>query len=46
MALSAKAQGFRIAVLDPTEDCSLWSSGRYHRLIGDYDDIEAIQQAC
>ena len=43
MALSAKAQGFRIAVLDPTEDCPCGQVADI-TINGDYDDIEAIQQ--
>ena len=43
MALSAKAQGFRIAVLDPTEDCPCGQVADI-TINGDYDDIEAIQK--
>ena len=43
MALPAKAQGFRIAVLDPTEDCPCGQVADI-TIKGDYDDIEAIQQ--
>jgi 5-(carboxyamino)imidazole ribonucleotide synthase len=43
MALSAKAQGFRIAVLDPTEDCPCGQVADI-TIKGDYEDIEAIQQ--
>jgi 5-(carboxyamino)imidazole ribonucleotide synthase len=43
MALSAKAQGFRIAVLDPTEDCPCGQVADI-TIKGDYDDIEAIQK--
>ena len=43
MALSAKAQGFRIAVLDPTEDCPCGQVADI-TINGDYDDIEAIQR--
>lgn len=43
MALAAKAQGFRIAVLDPTEDCPCGQVADI-TINGDYGDIEAIQK--
>jgi 5-(carboxyamino)imidazole ribonucleotide synthase len=43
MALSAKAMGFRIAVLDPTEDCPCGQVADQH-IIGGYDDIDKIRQ--
>ncbi|SDN19926.1 5-(carboxyamino)imidazole ribonucleotide synthase [Bacillus sp. OK048] len=41
MALSAKAMGYRIAVLDPVED-SPCGQVADHKVIGDYDNLEAI----
>jgi 5-(carboxyamino)imidazole ribonucleotide synthase len=43
MALAAKAKGFRIAVLDPTEDCPCGQVADI-TINGDYGDIEAIQK--
>lgn len=43
MALSAKAQGFRIAVLDPQAD-SPGGQVADHQIIGDYNDLEAIKE--
>lgn len=43
MALAAKAQGFRIAVLDPTEDCPCGQVADI-TINGDYGDLEAIQK--
>ncbi|MFE8701301.1 5-(carboxyamino)imidazole ribonucleotide synthase [Cytobacillus sp. FJAT-54145] len=43
MALAAKAQGFRIAVLDPVEDSPCGQVSDI-KIIGDYHDIEAIKQ--
>lgn len=43
MALAAKAQGFRIAVLDPTEDCPCAQVADIS-IIGDYHDINAIKK--
>lgn len=43
MAIAAKAQGFRIAVLDPTEDCPC-SQVADQSIIGAYSDIEAIKK--
>jgi 5-(carboxyamino)imidazole ribonucleotide synthase len=43
MALAAKAQGFHIAVLDPTEDCPCGQVADI-TINGDYGDIEAIQK--
>ncbi|MGJ7919324.1 5-(carboxyamino)imidazole ribonucleotide synthase [Neobacillus sp. LXY-4] len=41
MALAAKAQGFRIAVLDPVEDSPCGQVADY-KVVGAYDDLEAI----
>lgn len=43
MALAAKAQGFRIAVLDPTEDCPCAQTADI-AITAAYDDLEAIKQ--
>ena len=43
MALAAKAQGFRIAVLDPTEDCPCAQVADI-AIIGQYSDIDALQK--
>lgn len=43
MALAAKAQGFRIAVLDPTEDSPCGQVADI-KVIAEYDDLLAIQQ--
>lgn len=43
MALAAKAQGFRIAVLDPTDDCPC-AQVADKAIIAAYDDLEAIKQ--
>ncbi|MGG0644412.1 5-(carboxyamino)imidazole ribonucleotide synthase [Sporosarcina gallistercoris] len=43
MALSAKAMGFRIAVLDPTPNCPCGQVADIE-IHGDYDDLEAIRQ--
>lgn len=43
MGIAAKAQGFRIAVLDPTEDSPCGQISDY-KIIGDYHDISAIKQ--
>lgn len=43
MALAAKAQGFRIAVLDPTEDCPCAQVADIS-ITGDYHDIKAIKE--
>lgn len=43
MALAAKAQGFRVAVLDPTEDSPCGQVSDYS-LVANYDDLEAIKQ--
>lgn len=43
MALAAKAQGFRIAVLDPTEDCPCAQVADYS-FTADYHDLEAIKK--
>ncbi|MGA9227798.1 MAG: NAD(P)-dependent oxidoreductase, partial [Mesobacillus sp.] len=43
MALSAKAMGFRVAVLDPTEDCPCGQVADEH-VLGDYDDLDKIKQ--
>jgi 5-(carboxyamino)imidazole ribonucleotide synthase len=43
MALSARAMGYRIAVLDPVEDSPCGQVADY-KVIGDYDDLEAIRE--
>lgn len=43
MALAAKAQGFRIAVLDPNPDSPCGQVADY-KIIGAYEDLEAIDQ--
>ncbi|MDQ0272943.1 5-(carboxyamino)imidazole ribonucleotide synthase [Cytobacillus purgationiresistens] len=43
MAMSAKAQGFRIAVLDPIEDSPCGQVADV-KIIGEYDNMEAIKQ--
>lgn len=43
MALAAKAQGYRIAVLDPTEDCPCGQVADIE-INGAYNDINAIQK--
>lgn len=43
MALAAKAQGFRIAVLDPTDDCPCAQTADI-AITAAYDDLEAIKQ--
>jgi 5-(carboxyamino)imidazole ribonucleotide synthase len=43
MALAAKAQGFRIAVLDPTEDCPCGQVADI-TINGEYSDIAAIKK--
>jgi 5-(carboxyamino)imidazole ribonucleotide synthase len=43
MALAARAQGFRIAVLDPLED-SPCGQVADHQIVGDYNDLTAIKQ--
>ncbi|WNS76008.1 5-(carboxyamino)imidazole ribonucleotide synthase [Bacillus sp. DTU_2020_1000418_1_SI_GHA_SEK_038] len=43
MAIAAKAQGFRIAVLDPTED-SPCGQVADHAIIGEYDSIDSIKE--
>jgi 5-(carboxyamino)imidazole ribonucleotide synthase len=43
MALSARAMGYRIAVLDPVEDSPCGQVADY-KVIGDYDDLEAIKE--
>lgn len=43
MALSAKAMGFRVAVLDPTEDCPCGQVAD-EQIVGGYDDLEKIKQ--
>lgn len=42
MALSARAMGYRIAVLDPVEDSPCGQVADY-KVVGDYDDLEAIR---
>ncbi|MEH7342888.1 5-(carboxyamino)imidazole ribonucleotide synthase [Bacillus sp. JJ1532] len=43
MAIAAKSQGFRIAVLDPTED-SPCGQVADHAIIGEYDSIDSIKE--
>ncbi|WP_071396364.1 5-(carboxyamino)imidazole ribonucleotide synthase [Bacillus tuaregi] len=43
MALAAKAKGFRIAVLDPTEDCPCAQVADIS-IIGEYGDLAAIKK--
>lgn len=43
MAVAAKANGFRIAVLDPTEDSPCGQVADY-KIIGEYDSIQSIQE--
>jgi 5-(carboxyamino)imidazole ribonucleotide synthase len=43
MAIAAKAQGFRIAVLDPTEDSPCGQVSDI-KVVGEYHDLEAIKQ--
>lgn len=43
MALAAKRQGFRIAVLDPIEDSPCGQVSDY-KVIGEYSDIESIKK--
>ncbi|UII56331.1 5-(carboxyamino)imidazole ribonucleotide synthase [Cytobacillus spongiae] len=43
IAIAAKAQGFRIAVLDPTEDSPCGQVSDI-KVVGEYHDLEAIKQ--
>ncbi|WP_144480461.1 5-(carboxyamino)imidazole ribonucleotide synthase [Cytobacillus oceanisediminis] len=43
MALSAKAMGFRVIVLDPTDDCPCGQVAD-EQIVGSYDDLEKIKQ--
>jgi 5-(carboxyamino)imidazole ribonucleotide synthase len=43
MTLAAKAMGFRVVVLDPTEDCPCGQVAD-EQIVGAYDDLKAIQQ--
>ncbi|TCN19836.1 5-(carboxyamino)imidazole ribonucleotide synthase [Mesobacillus foraminis] len=43
MTLAAKAMGFRIAVLDPVEDCPCGQVAD-EQIIGAYDDLKAIER--
>ena len=43
IALAAKAQGYRIAVLDPTEDCPCAQVSDI-AIIGQYSDIDSLQK--
>jgi len=43
MALSAKAMGFRVIVLDPSEDCPCGQVAD-EQIVGSYDDLEKIKQ--
>ena len=43
MALSAKAMGYRVAVLDPFEDCPCAQVADRH-IVGAYEDLDKIRQ--
>jgi 5-(carboxyamino)imidazole ribonucleotide synthase len=43
MTVAAKAMGFRVVVLDPTEDCPCGQVAD-EQIVGAYDDLEAIKQ--
>ena len=43
MALSAKGMGFRVIVLDPTEDCPCGQVAD-EQIVGGYDDLDKIKQ--
>lgn len=43
MAIAAKAQGFRIAVLDPDEDSPCGQVADF-KVVGNYEDVAAIKQ--
>ncbi|WP_423408819.1 5-(carboxyamino)imidazole ribonucleotide synthase [Heyndrickxia sp. MSNUG] len=43
MALSAKAMGFRVAVLDPTDDCPCGQVAD-EQILGGYDNLDKIKQ--
>lgn len=43
MALSARYMGFRVGVLDPTEDCPTAQVADF-QVVADYDDHEAIRE--
>lgn len=43
IALSAKKMGFRIGVLDPTEDCPASQVSDWH-ILADYDDVYALKE--
>jgi 5-(carboxyamino)imidazole ribonucleotide synthase len=43
LALAARAQGYRIAVLDPTENSPCGQVADYE-IVADYDDMKAIQE--
>lgn len=43
MAISAKEMGFRVGVLDPTEDCPAAQVADWH-IVAAYDDILALQE--
>ncbi|MEW8969472.1 5-(carboxyamino)imidazole ribonucleotide synthase [Mesobacillus jeotgali] len=43
MAQSAKAKGFRVIVLDPTEDCPCGQVAD-EQIVGSYDDLDKIKQ--
>lgn len=43
MALSAKSMGFRIGILDPTEDCPAAQVADW-QIIADYADLRALEQ--
>ncbi|PLR99290.1 5-(carboxyamino)imidazole ribonucleotide synthase [Bacillus sp. T33-2] len=43
MAMAAKARGFRIAVLDPVDDCPCGQVAD-QQIIGEYNDLQAVQK--
>ncbi|QDP39231.1 5-(carboxyamino)imidazole ribonucleotide synthase [Radiobacillus deserti] len=43
MAIAAKYMGYRVAVLDPTEDCPTAQISDHH-IVAKYDDIKAIKE--
>ncbi|UFT99906.1 5-(carboxyamino)imidazole ribonucleotide synthase [Radiobacillus kanasensis] len=43
MAIAAKYMGYRVTVLDPTEDCPT-AQVSDHQILAKYDDLEAIKQ--
>lgn len=43
MTFSAKEMGFRVGVLDPTEDCPTAQVADWH-IVADYDDVLALEE--